>query len=204
MPARHEQIGERAVHEQAMSVLRQSAIAHLDKVKHSLNDPDRMLDPGSHFRFGAVFRPLDLIDNTAVAIAAIGEIAGFGRDHCPLSAVGLITPYPGLRLQATPLRGRGSIAWPRWNHGSNVIPSHGLMAGDRDVLLFSVAISLKRIRQRPNLELYSMAMVSNTKERGQIRRRRRVQPRRGVRRYRLYDEPTPLHLITARRHLLAA
>src|SRR5262250_2963298 len=79
MPARHEQIGERAVHEQAMSVLRQSAIAHLDKAKHSLNDPDRMLDPGSHFRFGAVFRPLDLIDNTAVAIAAIGEIAGFGR-----------------------------------------------------------------------------------------------------------------------------
>ena len=31
------------------------------------------------------------------------------------------------------------------DHGSNVIPSHGLMAGDRDVLLFSVAISLKRI-----------------------------------------------------------
>jgi hypothetical protein len=31
------------------------------------------------------------------------------------------------------------------DHASNVIPLHGLMAGDRDVLLFSVAISLKRI-----------------------------------------------------------
>jgi IS5 family transposase len=50
-------------------------------------------------RLGAVFRPLDLIDNTAVAVAAIGEIAGLGSmlpDHRPLSAVGLITPYPGL------------------------------------------------------------------------------------------------------------
>src|SRR5690242_4114551 len=48
---------------------------------------------------GAVFRPLDLIDNTAVAVAAIGEIAGLGRmlaDHRPLSAVRLITPHPGL------------------------------------------------------------------------------------------------------------
>src|SRR5919108_1362486 len=99
MPACHEQIGERAVHEQAMTVLRQPAIAHLDKAKHPLDDADRMLDPGSHFRFGAVFRPLNLIDNTAVAIAAIGEIASLGRmlfDHRPLSAVGLITPYPGL------------------------------------------------------------------------------------------------------------
>src|SRR5262252_9451803 len=121
MPARHEQIGERAVHEQAMSVLRQSAIAHLDKAKHSLNDPDRMLDPGSHFRFGAVFRPLDLIDNTAVAIAAIGEIAGFGRmlsNHRPLSAVGLITPYPGLvtvqqigQYPSATLAGVATAAW---------------------------------------------------------------------------------------------
>src|SRR5215472_16692720 len=115
MPARHEQIGERAVHEQAMSVLRQSAIAHLDKAKHSLNDPDRMLDPGSHFRFGAVFRRLHLIDNTAVAIAPIGEIAGFGRmlsDHRPLSAVGLITPYPGLiTVQQIGHRAVSNISW---------------------------------------------------------------------------------------------
>jgi hypothetical protein len=53
----------------------------------------------AHFRLGAVFHPLDLIDNAAVAVAAIGEIAGFGRmlpDHRALTAVGLIIQYPGL------------------------------------------------------------------------------------------------------------
>src|SRR5215813_542475 len=52
-----------------------------------------------HFGFGAVFRSLDLIDNTAVAVAAIGEIPGLGRalaDYRPLAAVSLITPHPGL------------------------------------------------------------------------------------------------------------
>jgi hypothetical protein len=51
------------------------------------------------FRFREIFHPLNLIDNTAVAIAAIGEIAGLERmlsDHRLLSAVGLITPYAGL------------------------------------------------------------------------------------------------------------
>jgi hypothetical protein len=37
-----------------------------------------MFDPGPHFRLGAVFRPLDLIDNTAVAVAAIGESRALG------------------------------------------------------------------------------------------------------------------------------
>ena len=78
MAARHEQIGQRAGGEQAVEVLVQSAIAHLGKAEHPLDDADRMFDPGTHFGLGAVFRPLDLIDNTAVA--AIGEIAGpWGR-----------------------------------------------------------------------------------------------------------------------------
>ena len=71
MPARHEQIGQRAGHEQAMSVLRQPAIAHLGEAEHPLDDPDRMFDPGPHFGLGAIFRPLDLIHNPAVAVAAI-------------------------------------------------------------------------------------------------------------------------------------
>src|SRR3954453_14396115 len=82
-----------------MSVLLQPAIAHLGKAEDPLDDPDRMLDPGPHFRLGAVFRPLDLIDNTAMPIAAIGEIAGLGRmlaDHRALAEIGLITPYSGL------------------------------------------------------------------------------------------------------------
>ena len=73
-----------------MRVLLRSAIAHLGKAEHPLDDPDRMFDPGPHFGLGAVFRTLDLIDNTAVAVAAIGEIAGLGRmlpDHLPLAAL---------------------------------------------------------------------------------------------------------------------
>src|SRR6516164_6655436 len=99
MPARYEQIGQRAGHEQTMSVLVEPAIAHLGKAEHPLDDPDRMLDPGPHFGLGAVFPPLDLIDNAAVTVAAIGEIPGLGRmlpDHRSLSAIGLVTPHPGL------------------------------------------------------------------------------------------------------------
>ena len=82
-----------------MGVLLEPAIAHLGKAEHPLDDPDRMLDPSPHFGFGAVFRTLDLFHDTAVAVAAIGEIPGLGRvlpDYRPLAAVGLITPYPGL------------------------------------------------------------------------------------------------------------
>src|SRR5947207_1130001 len=99
MAAHCKQIGQRTDHEEAMRVLLQTAIAHLGKAEHPLDDPDHMFNPGPHFGLGAVFRPLDLIDNTAVAVAAIGEIAGPGRalpDYRPLAAVSLITPYPGL------------------------------------------------------------------------------------------------------------
>ena len=71
--ARHEQIGQRAGDKQAMAVLVQPAIAHLGKAEHPLDDPDDVFDPGPHFRVGAFFGPLDLIDNTAVAIASINE-----------------------------------------------------------------------------------------------------------------------------------
>ena len=90
MPAHHEQIGQCAGHDQAMSVLLQPAIAYLGKAEHPLDDPDRMFDPGPHFGLGTVFRPLDLIHDTAVAVAAIDEILGLWSmlpDHRPLAAV---------------------------------------------------------------------------------------------------------------------
>src|SRR5215469_15060337 len=99
MPARDEQIGQCAGHDQAMSVLLQPAIAHLGKAEHPLDDPDRMFDPGPHFGLGTIFRPLDLIDDAAVPVAAIGEVLGLGGvlpDHRTLAAVGLIAPYAGL------------------------------------------------------------------------------------------------------------
>jgi hypothetical protein len=55
-----------------------------------------MLDPGPHFRLGAVFRTLALIDDAAVTVAALGEIPGLGRRITALAAVGLVTPHPGL------------------------------------------------------------------------------------------------------------
>jgi hypothetical protein len=63
MPARHEQIGERAGHQQAMFVLLEPAIAHLGKAEHPLDDPDGMFDPSPHSGLGAIFRSLDLIDD---------------------------------------------------------------------------------------------------------------------------------------------
>ena len=46
------------------------------------------------------------------------------------------------------------------DHGSHVIPAvHGLMASDRDALLFSVAISLKRIAD----SLEALSTVIGTK-----------------------------------------
>src|SRR5215472_3147657 len=88
----------------------------LGKDEYTFDDPDRMLDPGPHFRLGAVFRPLDLIDNTAVAVAAIGEIPGLGRmvpDRPALASVGLIAPYSGLLpvQQLGQNRAVGDIGW---------------------------------------------------------------------------------------------
>src|SRR6202030_3495060 len=116
MAAHYEQIGQRTGHEEAMRVLLQPAIAHLGKAEYPLDDPDHMFNPGPHFGLGAVFRPLDLIDNTAVAVAAIGEIPGLGRalpDYRPLAAVSLITPYPGLLAvqQIGQHRAVGDIGW---------------------------------------------------------------------------------------------
>src|SRR5262249_39191281 len=78
MPARDKQIGERAGHEPAMSVLFEPAIAHLGEAEDPLDDPDRMLDFGPHLRFGPVCRALDLVHDAAMAVAAIGEVPRLG------------------------------------------------------------------------------------------------------------------------------
>ena len=69
MPARHEQIGQCAGHEQAMRVLLQPAVAHLGEAEHPLDDTDRMFDLALYFGLGAVFRPLDFIHDAAVAVS---------------------------------------------------------------------------------------------------------------------------------------
>jgi hypothetical protein len=57
-----------------MSVLFEPAIAHLGEAKHAIDDPDRMLDLGPYLRLGAVFRPLHLIHDAAMAIAAVDKV----------------------------------------------------------------------------------------------------------------------------------
>ena len=123
MPARDKQLGERAGHDEAMSVLFEPAIPHLGEAKHPLDDPDRMLDFRAHLRFGAVFRALDLVHDTAMAIAAVDEVPRSWcvlADHCPAGRDTLGRPTRGSRCRAT---GSGStvlsatlagVAWTAW------------------------------------------------------------------------------------------
>src|SRR3989304_4649913 len=62
---RHEQVGERTGHEQAMRILLQSAVTDLGEAEHPLDDTDAVLDLGPHLRLGPVLRPLGLVAATA-------------------------------------------------------------------------------------------------------------------------------------------
>ena len=100
-------------------------------------------DPGPHFGLGAVFRALDLIDNTAVAVAAIGEIAGLGRmlpDHHPLAAVCLITPHPGILRRRSVITHLG---------GANCFKGKALNA-TRQIGNRAAAATLAAMTTRPN------------------------------------------------------
>ena len=52
-----------------MRILLQSAIAHLGKSKHALNDAKDVFDLRPHFRFRPVPRLLAFIDHATVAVA---------------------------------------------------------------------------------------------------------------------------------------
>src|SRR5664279_5442757 len=54
----HEQVGERAGHEQAMGVLVQAPIADLGEAEHPLDHADGVLDLGAHPRLRPVLRAL--------------------------------------------------------------------------------------------------------------------------------------------------
>jgi len=122
MPAFDEQVGERTGDNEAMSVLSEPAIAHLGEAKYSLDDADRMLDFGAHLRFGPVFRPLALVHDTAMAIAAVDEVLRSWcvlADHRPLAAIRLVAPHaglvavqqPGSTVLSATLAGVATTAW---------------------------------------------------------------------------------------------
>ena len=76
MAARHEKVCQCAGDKLAEGVLLSPAVAHLGEAEHPLDGSDRMFDPGPHFGLDTIFHPLGLIDHTAAAEAAIGEVAG--------------------------------------------------------------------------------------------------------------------------------
>src|SRR5262249_33086160 len=99
-----------------MSVLVEPAVADLGKPEHPLDDPDRMLDLAR--TLGPIFRPLDLVHNTAVAVATVDEVLGLGGvllDRRSLAAVSLIAPHAGLvaMQQIGQHRAVGDIGWRR-------------------------------------------------------------------------------------------
>ena len=75
-----EQIGETADHPQAMGVLRQPAVAHLDQAEHPLDHADAVLDLGADGGLGAVLRPLHLVDDPALAGIEVRALPLYMRD----------------------------------------------------------------------------------------------------------------------------
>ena len=69
--------------DQAMRILLQTTVTHLDEVKDALDHPERMLDLGPYFRLRSVLRFLDLIDDAVQTIAPVGAppAGGQQRDH---------------------------------------------------------------------------------------------------------------------------
>lgn len=99
IPARHEQIGQRAGAEQPMGVLVQALVAHFGKAELELDHREHVLDLGAHAGFGLVFRPLAFIDHAAVTIALVSEIPRLRclvADRLALPAVSLVATHTRL------------------------------------------------------------------------------------------------------------
>src|SRR5258706_6095566 len=91
--SRQVKIGQCRSHVQAMRILGQATVANFGKAEDALDDADDVLDLGAHPRLGLVLSPFDLIDYSALAVAAIDEVLGPWRscpDHVTLAAIRLI------------------------------------------------------------------------------------------------------------------
>src|SRR6266536_1547061 len=77
--SRQVQIGQRGGHEQAVRILGQATITHLNKAEDALDDADRMLDLGADARLGAVLGALFRRQVAVAATAFLGKILGLRR-----------------------------------------------------------------------------------------------------------------------------
>src|SRR5712691_9577842 len=94
----HVQIGERTGDEQAIRVLRDTAIAHLGEAEDALDDTDGVLDSGAHARARSIDDALTRLQVLVAAPALLSKVLRRGSksfDHLALPGVGAITPDMG-------------------------------------------------------------------------------------------------------------
>ncbi len=91
--ARQIQVGQSPGHKESIGILIQAAIADFGEAEYALDDTHRVLDLSLNPRLGAVLAAHDLLDDTLMAAAVIGEIPGVrraGPDYLGLPTIGLI------------------------------------------------------------------------------------------------------------------
>lgn len=84
--ANEKNVGQGRRYKHAVGVLRQPTVAHLGESEHALDDPDRMLHPGTDARLGAILRLDRIVDKVLPLALPIGEIAGLRRLRMSLSS----------------------------------------------------------------------------------------------------------------------
>jgi len=173
-----------------MSILFEPAIAHFGKAKHSLDDPDRMLDFGPHLRFGAIFRALDFVHNTAIATAPVDEVFRSRcelTDYCPLAAIRLVAPHAGF----VPVQQVGQY------HAVGDISRRGLDCVDQ--LAAAVDPEMRLHPEIPLVALLGLMHLGIARLIGILGRGRRIDDRRidnrAGRNFQPLRSQVPLHLV---------
>src|SRR6266516_4108199 len=98
VPARHEQIGQRTGHEQAIGVLRDAAVAHLVESEDALQNPNGVFDLGANARFGSILQSILPREPAIAPRFGLGEVVGVWGDRANrlgLAAVGGIAVDTG-------------------------------------------------------------------------------------------------------------
>ena len=81
-----------------MRVLLQSSVTHLHKSEFQLHDLKWVLHLRPHAGFRPILRPLLFVNPVLIPITTVSVVLRQGgalADHFGLSAIGLVTPYPG-------------------------------------------------------------------------------------------------------------
>ena len=96
-PSREVQVGQRAQHEQSMSVLIQPSVANLGESEDTLDHGKDIFHLRAHFRFGQVARLGRIIQWRVATAFLMGEVLCAGRRttyRLSLSAISRIAPHP--------------------------------------------------------------------------------------------------------------